>query len=80
MEGDVVTRHAPLRPCFAIFHGLHYGTRPGEIETLHEPVQVVEYYKGKAMELAVVRTGRATRYPLRTFSGEWTVLDITPTH
>jgi hypothetical protein len=32
--------------------------------------------RGKEKELAVVLTGRATKYPIANFEGEWLVLNV----
>lgn len=67
----------PRQPCYAIFKGWRNTNRPGTVELLHEPIQVVEYFfPNGGKELAVVMTGRATRWPITKFEGEWQVLDL----
>ena len=74
MELSVTSKLPPRKPCFAMFHGVRQ-SRPGYVETIHEPVKVVELQNGKDKELAVCMFGRSTRWPLSTFEGYWTQLE-----
>lgn len=70
----------PTSPCYAIFHGIRTSARPGYVEMVHAPVEVDWYYvRGNAKELAVTLCGRATRFPIASFQGEWQVLEVEPT-
>lgn len=72
-----MTKHPPMQPCFAIFHGLRYDSRPAAVEEIHQPVRIVEVGYGKTKELAVSMFGRQRKFPLAKFRGEWEVLEVT---
>lgn len=70
----MTSNHPPTAPCWAIFRGVRYSTRPGTVESIHEPVKVF-LYRNPAMPgryLAVALAGKARIYPLTAFAGEWT--------
>lgn len=59
-----------------IFDGLRLSKRTGSVWVIHEPVRIVEITNGRNKELAVMMLGRATRWPLESFEGEWTELKL----
>jgi len=70
------TRVAPCHPCVAIFRGVRHTSRPGQVEHIHAPVQIAEVWVGRRKELAVLMLGRATRFPLANFEGDWELLAL----
>lgn len=64
----------PRQPCFALFRGFRH-SRPGYVETISEPIRIIEIENGRKKELAVIMFGRSTKWPLSTFEGIWQVLD-----
>ncbi len=70
-----VSKLPPRQPCYAIFNGLRH-SRPGYVEVIHEPVQIVEVQNGNKKELAVAMFGRFKKWPLTTLEGEWTTFSI----
>lgn len=67
----------PRHECFAIFDGVRL-SRPGYVEVIHEPVRIIEVQYGNTKELAVCMFGRQTRWPLRTYDGTWTLIELEP--
>lgn len=65
----------PTAPGLFIFRGCRH-SHPGSVELITAPVQVIEVLRGREKELAVILLGRATRYALARFSGEWQPLVI----
>lgn len=60
----------PRKPCYALFRGARH-IRGGIYERINEPVEVAELVNGKERELVVMLTGRARKYPIAFFEGEW---------
>lgn len=73
-----VSKLPPRKAGFFVFDGVRH-IRNALYEHIHEPVQVQDHMNGGTKELAVTMTGRATRFPLANFEGEWTDLEIEPT-
>lgn len=69
------SKHAPRRPCFALFRGDRRVTDRLH-EKLNEPLQVCSMMRKGTEELAVKMTGRQQAFPLANFVGEWQVLDL----
>lgn len=74
MKGEW-SRHAPMTPCYAIFRGARH-IRDGIFEHLYEPLRIVEVYSGNKRELAATMAGRAGKWPLSKFEGQWLLLDL----
>lgn len=70
-----MTKLPPRTPCYAIFRGTRF-IHDALYEHLHQPLEIVEYTNVRSKELAVRMIGKRERFPLATFSGEWTVLEL----
>lgn len=64
------SKQPPRRPCYALFRGARH-IRDAQYERICEPVEVAELVNGKERELVVMLTGRARKYPIAFFDGEW---------
>jgi len=60
----------PRTEGYFLFSGVRH-SRPGYVEMVCEPVQIVEVLSGKQKELAVTMFGRGTKWRLDTFEGTW---------
>lgn len=67
------TKLPPRKPCYVLFRGARH-IRGGIYESICEPVEVAELVNGKERELVVMLTGRARKYPIAVFDGEWSLL------
>ncbi len=65
----------PDKACYALFRGARH-IRGGIYERICEPVEVAELVNGKERELVVMMTGRARKYPIAVFDGEWSLLEV----
>ena len=65
----------PREPCYVLFKG-YRRIKAAIYEHIHEPLQIVRYTNGKSTELSVCMLGRATKYPVAVFDGEWTVMQL----
>lgn len=70
-----MSKHPPTSTGFFVFKGERRSGRQ-TIEMLYEPIEVVEVQVGQRKELAVAMTGRATKWPMDRFTGEWTRLEL----
>lgn len=60
----------PRQPGFYVFRGSRR-IKDSIYERLHEPVAVKKQNVGGTQGLAVCMLGRATKWPLENFVGEW---------
>jgi hypothetical protein len=65
----------PRKEGYYIFLGSR-NSRPGYVEMFYEPVEIIEIENGRNRELVVRIFGRQKYWPINTFQGEWSLIEL----